>query len=199
MDPTSHPLIARFRAARLIPVIRTSTAARAATAIAWLREAGLSIFEVTLTIPEAPALIRELAADPALLVGAGTVTSAAEAEACLAAGARFLVSPWLEASILPAARRGRRLHHARRRDARGGARGAAGRGRCHQDFPGQLLRRTGAYQGAARGVSAGGVLPDRRGGCRRIWRPTSRPGPPSWASAASWPMRPPSPPATAPR
>lgn len=92
-------LIARLRAARVVPVIRTPTAARAASVVQWLRDAGLSIFEITLTIPDAPALIRELAADPALLVGAGTVPDAAAARACLAAGARFLVAPWVDPGL----------------------------------------------------------------------------------------------------
>src|SRR5208337_615501 len=67
----AHPLIGRLRAARVVPVVRTSSARLAATAVGWLRDAGLRIFEITMTIPDAPALIRELAADPALLVGAG--------------------------------------------------------------------------------------------------------------------------------
>ncbi|MBR0656020.1 bifunctional 4-hydroxy-2-oxoglutarate aldolase/2-dehydro-3-deoxy-phosphogluconate aldolase [Plastoroseomonas arctica] len=99
-----HTLIAEFRAARLIPVVRTSTAAHAAQAVAWLREAGLRIFEITMTIPDAPALIRSLAADPDLLVGAGTVVDAEAARACLAAGARFLVSPWVNPAIVAPAR-----------------------------------------------------------------------------------------------
>ena len=56
----THPLIPELRRARVVPVVRTSTAALAATACDWLREAGLSILEITLTIPDAPALIREL-------------------------------------------------------------------------------------------------------------------------------------------
>ncbi|MBW6397077.1 bifunctional 4-hydroxy-2-oxoglutarate aldolase/2-dehydro-3-deoxy-phosphogluconate aldolase [Roseomonas sp. HJA6] len=94
-----HPLIPRLRAARLIPVVRTSSAARAATAVAWLQEAGLRIFEITMTVPEAPALIRALAADPELLVGAGTVPDARTAEACLDAGAQFIVAPWVDATL----------------------------------------------------------------------------------------------------
>ncbi|MDE2197634.1 MAG: bifunctional 4-hydroxy-2-oxoglutarate aldolase/2-dehydro-3-deoxy-phosphogluconate aldolase [Rhodospirillales bacterium] len=92
-------LIDQLRAARIVPVVRTSSARLAATGIAWLREAGLRIFEITMTIPDAPALIRELAAEPGLLVGAGTVGDAATAEACLAAGARFIVAPWVDASL----------------------------------------------------------------------------------------------------
>ena len=94
-----HPLIPRLRQARIIPVVRTSSAARAATAVAWLQEAGLRVFEITMTVPEAPALIRALAADPNLLVGAGTVPDARMAEACLDAGARFIVAPWVDASL----------------------------------------------------------------------------------------------------
>ncbi|MDE2007743.1 MAG: bifunctional 4-hydroxy-2-oxoglutarate aldolase/2-dehydro-3-deoxy-phosphogluconate aldolase [Rhodospirillales bacterium] len=89
----------RLRAARVVPVVRTPTAVLAATAIAWLREAGLSVFEITLTIPGAVELIRTLAADPALLVGAGTVPDATAGAACLQAGARFLVSPWVDPAL----------------------------------------------------------------------------------------------------
>ena len=92
-------LMARLRAARVVPVVRTRSAAHAATAVGWLREAGLRIFEITMTIPDAPALIRDLASDPDLLVGAGTVADAAAARRCLDAGARFLVAPWVDATL----------------------------------------------------------------------------------------------------
>ena len=106
----THPLLADLRRARIVPVVRTSTAALAATAVEWLREAGLRIFEITLTTPDALALIHRLAterlaAEPGLLVGAGTVPDAAAAEACLDAGAQFLVTPWLDAGVVAAARR----------------------------------------------------------------------------------------------
>ena len=48
-------LLDRLRAARVVPVVRTSTAAHAATVVGWLREAGLRIFEITMTIPDGPA------------------------------------------------------------------------------------------------------------------------------------------------
>ncbi len=51
-----------------------------------------------MTIPDAPALIRELAADKGLLVGAGTVPDRAGGRTCLAAGARFIVAPWVDPS-----------------------------------------------------------------------------------------------------
>lgn len=92
-------LIDRFCAARVVPVIRTKATRHAATAVDWLRDAGLRIFEITMTVPDAPALIRDLAADPDLLVGAGTVPDRATAEACLEAGARFIVAPWVDAAL----------------------------------------------------------------------------------------------------
>ena len=94
-----HSLITRLRAERVVPVVRTRSASLAATAIQWLRDAGLTIFEITMTIPDAPALIRELASDKGLLIGAGTVPDAAMAEACLAAGARFIVAPWVDPTL----------------------------------------------------------------------------------------------------
>jgi 2-dehydro-3-deoxyphosphogluconate aldolase / (4S)-4-hydroxy-2-oxoglutarate aldolase len=96
---TTHPLLATLRAARVVPVVRTLEARHAITAVQWLRDAGLRIFEITMTIPDAPSLIRELAADPALLVGAGTVPDRATTETCLAAGARFIVAPWVDPSL----------------------------------------------------------------------------------------------------
>jgi 2-dehydro-3-deoxyphosphogluconate aldolase / (4S)-4-hydroxy-2-oxoglutarate aldolase len=92
-------LLARLRAARVVPVIRTSTAAHAETVALWLRDAGITIFEITMTIPDAPALIRALASDPALLLGAGTVADARTAAACLSAGARFIVAPWVDPAL----------------------------------------------------------------------------------------------------
>lgn len=99
-----HPVVTQLRAARIIPVIRTSTAALAATAVDWLREVGITTIEITLTTPDAVALIRDLAADPALLVGAGTVPDAAAAQACLEAGAKFLVTPWVDPEVCAVAR-----------------------------------------------------------------------------------------------
>ncbi len=94
-----HPLITRLRAERVVPVVRTRSASLAATAIQWLRDAGLTIFEITMTIPDAPALIRELAGEKGLLIGAGTVPDAAMAETCLAAGAGFIVAPWVDPTL----------------------------------------------------------------------------------------------------
>ena len=94
-----HPLLPRLREARVVPVVRTAAAAQAVRAVQWLRDAGLKTCEITMTAPGAPDLIRELAKEPDLLVGAGTVRDAASASACLSAGATFIVAPWIDPAL----------------------------------------------------------------------------------------------------
>ncbi len=99
-----HPIIERLAAARIVPVVRTTRPELAERAVTWLRETGLTVFEITMTVPDAPGLIRRLAQEPDLLVGAGTVPDKEAAEACIAAGARFLVAPWVDAALAEVAR-----------------------------------------------------------------------------------------------
>jgi len=89
----------------VVPVIRTSSLALARTSVGWLKEAGFRTFEITLTIPNAVSLIEELADDKDLLVGAGTVFTAAEADRVVAAGANYVVSPCVSAEVGAACRR----------------------------------------------------------------------------------------------
>lgn len=100
----THPLLPRLRAEVVVPVVRTRATATAETAVRWLHDAGLTVFEITWTVPDAVGLIRTLASDPALLVGAGTVPDAKAAEAAIAAGARFLVTPWIDPAVIAVAR-----------------------------------------------------------------------------------------------
>jgi 2-dehydro-3-deoxyphosphogluconate aldolase/(4S)-4-hydroxy-2-oxoglutarate aldolase len=94
-----------LRRARVVPVVRTHRTDLARTAVDWLREEGITVFEITMTVPDATGLIRTLAAEPGLLVGAGTVPDAVAANACIAAGARFLVAPWVDPAVAAAAHR----------------------------------------------------------------------------------------------
>lgn len=91
---------------RVVPVVRTGTAGAARTAVDWLSEAGIALFEITLTIPDAVPLIRSLADQRQdALIGAGTVLTAEDAQACIEAGARFIVSPATVPGVLEACRR----------------------------------------------------------------------------------------------
>jgi 2-dehydro-3-deoxyphosphogluconate aldolase / (4S)-4-hydroxy-2-oxoglutarate aldolase len=87
--------------ARILPVLRASTEQDARQAADRLLGQGLRVIEVTMTTPGAVALIRDLAGTPGVLAGAGTVLTEGQAEASLAAGARFLVSAANPAFLVP--------------------------------------------------------------------------------------------------
>ena len=97
--PKVATLIGELRARRVIPVIRTAKNQEARTAIQWLRDVGFRTFEVTLTVPDALGLISDLSADRSLLIGAGTVGDANSARNCIAAGASFVVAPWIDGTL----------------------------------------------------------------------------------------------------
>jgi 2-dehydro-3-deoxyphosphogluconate aldolase / (4S)-4-hydroxy-2-oxoglutarate aldolase len=98
---STRPSIDALLASRVIPIIRTHSDALALRAVEWLREAGYTTFEVTLTVPGALDVIRDLRRDDGVVVGVGTVLTVAQAEASLDAGAQFLVSPILVEDALP--------------------------------------------------------------------------------------------------
>ncbi len=68
----------------------------------------LELVEITFTVPGATGLVEELLAERAAggppWIGMGTVTTPARAEAAVAAGAEFLVSPNLSAGVAQVAR-----------------------------------------------------------------------------------------------
>lgn len=86
-------ITAKLIAARVAPVIRTSTEAAARRAVALLAEEGFDLFEITLTTPGAMAVIADLAKDASLTIGVGTVLTADQGKAAIDAGASFVVSP----------------------------------------------------------------------------------------------------------
>jgi len=101
--------ISRIQDIGIVPVVRAANLDEARRAIDAICTGGISIIEVTMTVPNAPAMIQELVRQygTSVLTGAGTVTTAKQAEICLDAGAQFLVSPGLSVPVLQtAARRG---------------------------------------------------------------------------------------------
>ncbi len=86
----------------LIPVLRARDAAQAHAVVKAMIAGGVSIVEVTMTVPGAVDLIKELKREygASLLLGSGTVTTAAQAEATIEAGAEFVVSPSLHPEVI---------------------------------------------------------------------------------------------------
>jgi 2-dehydro-3-deoxyphosphogluconate aldolase / (4S)-4-hydroxy-2-oxoglutarate aldolase len=94
----------------VVPVVRAATFEDARLAIEAICAGGVTVIEVTMTVPNAVAIIREVVLHhgDTVLTGAGTVTTAREAEECLDAGAEFLMSPGLSVPVLhTAAKRGK--------------------------------------------------------------------------------------------
>jgi 2-dehydro-3-deoxyphosphogluconate aldolase/(4S)-4-hydroxy-2-oxoglutarate aldolase len=81
----------------IVPVVRASSAAEALLAAEAVCTGGIPIVEITMTVPGAVEVIRELQRSvlAGVLIGAGTVLDAETARRCVDAGAEFLVSPGL--------------------------------------------------------------------------------------------------------
>jgi 2-dehydro-3-deoxyphosphogluconate aldolase/(4S)-4-hydroxy-2-oxoglutarate aldolase len=79
----------------IVPVLRVSSPTLALAAAKAVLAGGIPIVEVTMTIPKAVDVIRELVMSMSsdLIVGAGTVLDVHAAQQCLDSGAEFLVSP----------------------------------------------------------------------------------------------------------
>lgn len=83
-----------MRDAPVIPVIVLQDREHAVPLARALVAGGIRMLEITLRTPVALACIEAIARDvPEAVVGAGTVRSAADAQAAVLAGARFVVSP----------------------------------------------------------------------------------------------------------
>jgi 2-dehydro-3-deoxyphosphogluconate aldolase / (4S)-4-hydroxy-2-oxoglutarate aldolase len=91
----------------IVPVVRAASAREAHMAADAVCEGGIPIVEITMTVPGAVDVIRELTknAGSQVLVGAGTVLDAESARRCLDAGAQFLVSPGLNVQTVELAKR----------------------------------------------------------------------------------------------
>ncbi len=87
--------------APVVPVVVVEDAADAVPLARALVAGGLPAIEVTLRTPAALDAIRAVAAEvPDAVVGAGTVIAPEQVGECVAAGARFLVSPgWTDALL----------------------------------------------------------------------------------------------------
>ena len=88
----------------VVAVIRLKDPATLRAVVDALAEGGVRALEVTMTVPGAVDLIRELAPTmpSGFLLGAGTVVDAAKAKAVIDAGARFVVSPVFRREVIRA-------------------------------------------------------------------------------------------------
>jgi len=91
----------RIEAIGIVPAVRLRSAEDARFATQAVCHGGISVVEITMTVPGAIDVIAEVAKnDPELIVGAGTLFDKETASRCLDAGAKFLTSPGLDLQII---------------------------------------------------------------------------------------------------
>ena len=90
----------------IVPVVRAASGEEALAVVDVIRAGGIDVIELTMTVPGAVEVIRELArrCGDDVLLGAGTVLDAETARACMLAGARFVVSPIVDAATITCCR-----------------------------------------------------------------------------------------------
>jgi 2-dehydro-3-deoxyphosphogluconate aldolase/(4S)-4-hydroxy-2-oxoglutarate aldolase len=103
---TIESVISRIEEVGIVPVIRAATVREANCAVQAICAGGIPVIEITMTVPDAVTVIREVALQygQSILIGAGTVITAEQAELSIRAGAQFLVSPGLAVSVLAVGR-----------------------------------------------------------------------------------------------
>jgi 2-dehydro-3-deoxyphosphogluconate aldolase / (4S)-4-hydroxy-2-oxoglutarate aldolase len=105
MTRSKDEVLSALKAGGIVPVIRADSAAIALKIVEALVAGGVRTLEITMTVPDAIGAIRTVAREfgSQVLLGAGTVTSAALAESSLDAGAEFLVTPCLVHDVIAVA------------------------------------------------------------------------------------------------
>jgi 2-dehydro-3-deoxyphosphogluconate aldolase/(4S)-4-hydroxy-2-oxoglutarate aldolase len=93
-------VLGQLAAVRVIPVVVLDDSAAAAPLAGALADAGLPCAEITLRTAAGEAAIGIMAQQRNLLVGAGTVLDASQAEHAIEAGARFIVSPGFDEEVV---------------------------------------------------------------------------------------------------
>ena len=86
----------------VVPVIRVSSAAEAFEVAKAIREGGISVIEVTMSVPGALDVMKEVTQrfGREVLLGAGTILDPETARAALLSGAKFVVTPTLNLEVI---------------------------------------------------------------------------------------------------
>ena len=100
---TPDAIVEKIGRAKASAILRTNNQEKAAQAMEAAIRGGFSIIEFTLTIPGVFDLVQDFSRRKGLVVGTGTVMDVAQAQRSVDAGARFLVSPVVDETVIVAA------------------------------------------------------------------------------------------------
>lgn len=87
----------------IVAVIRAESKEKAVKIIEAVKKGGIKALEITMTVPGALDVIKELCEvykGEELIIGAGTVLDAETARLCILAGAKFVVSPYINVELI---------------------------------------------------------------------------------------------------
>ena len=100
--PSRAETVATLETCGVVAVIRLKDAGALRAVVDALAAGGVRALEVTMTVPGAIELIREITPSlpPDVVLGAGTVLDAETAQAAIEAGARYVVSPVFREEVL---------------------------------------------------------------------------------------------------
>ena len=93
MNPTVPFAFSELLRTRLVAVIRAASPQAALAASQAVADGGITLIEVTYSVPDAPRVMRELSSRSGIVVGAGTVLTRDQCRAALDAGAKFIIAP----------------------------------------------------------------------------------------------------------
>ncbi|WP_353071683.1 bifunctional 4-hydroxy-2-oxoglutarate aldolase/2-dehydro-3-deoxy-phosphogluconate aldolase [Tunturiibacter gelidoferens] len=94
-------VLRELREIGLVPVLRADSVDQAMALADAIAAGGVTVLEVTMTVPGAIEVMRRLAEQrPEILIGAGTVLDAETARMCILEGAQFVVSPALNVATI---------------------------------------------------------------------------------------------------
>lgn len=104
---TKSEIMQRIREVGIVPVVRAKSADEAVRAVEAIKEGGIPILEITMTVPGALKAIEQVASrfGSDAVIGAGTVLDAETARACILAGAQFIVGPNVNFDTIACCRR----------------------------------------------------------------------------------------------
>jgi 2-dehydro-3-deoxyphosphogluconate aldolase / (4S)-4-hydroxy-2-oxoglutarate aldolase len=97
----------RIRGHSIVPIIRSDDEKRVFSIVKALCAAGINIVELSLSLPSTLAILERLVKTfrGSLIAGAGTVLDARTAASAISAGARFIVSPDTDESVISTCKR----------------------------------------------------------------------------------------------
>jgi 2-dehydro-3-deoxyphosphogluconate aldolase/(4S)-4-hydroxy-2-oxoglutarate aldolase len=107
MAMKKEDVLKRIHEIGLLPVLRANSVSEALALAEAIEAGGVTALEVTMTVPGAIEVIRQLVRETQgrILIGAGTVLDPETARACMLAGAEFIVSPSLNVKTIEICRR----------------------------------------------------------------------------------------------